>query len=205
MPESMIESPLARLSEEEIEALGKEFDALHDEVFDSLGERDAKYIRSMIQMHRRLLVASEFALAVVLLGGAHYSDNVVRGVDVFRDQFCVSAFVKKFLLPESYRKSVKIRFVFFCESVDRVRARNDLKQIDPALSAQRNRVVLADERLSAEPHALVRHEHGGRLVHQVPVLDALRAERDVARLAVSELLAFQDARADLDAALGRWP
>jgi cobalt-zinc-cadmium efflux system outer membrane protein len=39
----------------------------------------------------------------------------------------------------------------------------------------------------------------------LPVLDALRAEREVARLAVSEMLAFQDARADLDAVLGRWP
>jgi NADPH-dependent stearoyl-CoA 9-desaturase len=60
--ESMIESPLAKLSEEEIEALGKEFDALHDEVFESLGERDATYIRSMIEMHRRLLVASRAVL-----------------------------------------------------------------------------------------------------------------------------------------------
>jgi cobalt-zinc-cadmium efflux system outer membrane protein len=39
----------------------------------------------------------------------------------------------------------------------------------------------------------------------VPVLDALRAERDVARATVAELLAFQDARADLRAVLGRWP
>ena len=39
----------------------------------------------------------------------------------------------------------------------------------------------------------------------LPVLDALRAERDVARLAVSEMLAFQNARAELDAVLGRWP
>lgn len=39
----------------------------------------------------------------------------------------------------------------------------------------------------------------------VPVLDALRAERDIGRLAVLELLSFQTARADLDAALGRWP
>jgi fatty acid desaturase len=62
MPESMIESPLAKLSDEEIEALGKEFDAIHDEVFDSLGERDAKYIRSMIEMHRRLLVLSRAIL-----------------------------------------------------------------------------------------------------------------------------------------------
>jgi len=39
----------------------------------------------------------------------------------------------------------------------------------------------------------------------LPVRDALRAERDVARTAVAELLAFQEARADLYALLGRWP
>jgi cobalt-zinc-cadmium efflux system outer membrane protein len=39
----------------------------------------------------------------------------------------------------------------------------------------------------------------------VPVLDALRAERDVARSTVAELLAFQESRADLNAVLGRWP
>ena len=39
----------------------------------------------------------------------------------------------------------------------------------------------------------------------LPVLDALRAERDVTRVTIAELLAFQEARADLDAALGRWP
>jgi len=38
---STIESPLAHLSEAQIEAIGKEFDAIHDEVFNSLGDRDA--------------------------------------------------------------------------------------------------------------------------------------------------------------------
>ena len=51
-----------RLSEEQIEALGREFDAIHDEVFNDLGERDAKYIRSMIEMHRRLVVMGRAAL-----------------------------------------------------------------------------------------------------------------------------------------------
>jgi fatty acid desaturase len=62
VPETMIESPLAKLSEEQIEALGREFDAIHDQVFSELGERDAKYIRSMIEMHRRLLVLSRAVL-----------------------------------------------------------------------------------------------------------------------------------------------
>ncbi|MEA2391795.1 MAG: NADPH-dependent stearoyl-CoA 9-desaturase [Solirubrobacteraceae bacterium] len=58
-------SPLASLSAEQIEAIGREFDAIHDEVFDELGDRDAKYIRSMIDMHRRLAL-----LGRVLLIGA---------------------------------------------------------------------------------------------------------------------------------------
>jgi len=64
---TMIESPLAGLSDEQIEELGKEFDAIHDEVFDDLGERDRRYITSMISMHRRLLVLSR----VVLLGSRY--------------------------------------------------------------------------------------------------------------------------------------
>ena len=59
---TMIESPLARLSDEQIETLAREFDALHDEVFAELGERDAKYIHAMIEMHRRLLVAARLTL-----------------------------------------------------------------------------------------------------------------------------------------------
>jgi NADPH-dependent stearoyl-CoA 9-desaturase len=59
---TMIESPLARLSEEQIEQLGKEFDAIHDRVFSELGDRDAKYIHSMIEMHRRLVVAARVVL-----------------------------------------------------------------------------------------------------------------------------------------------
>jgi NADPH-dependent stearoyl-CoA 9-desaturase len=59
---SVIESPLARLTDEQIEALGKEFDAIHDEVYDDLGDRDRRYIVSMIEMHRRLAVLSRVLL-----------------------------------------------------------------------------------------------------------------------------------------------
>lgn len=62
MSATMIESPLAKLSDEQIEELAKEFDAIHDQVFSELGDRDAKYIRSMIEMHRRLLVLSRAVL-----------------------------------------------------------------------------------------------------------------------------------------------
>jgi NADPH-dependent stearoyl-CoA 9-desaturase len=59
---SMIDSPLAHLTDEQIEQLGKEFDAMHDEVYDDLGDRDRRYIVSMIEMHRRLAVLGRVLL-----------------------------------------------------------------------------------------------------------------------------------------------
>src|SRR4051794_37716479 len=63
MTETTIESPLARLSDEEIEKIGEEFETIGNEVFDSLGVRDRRYIVAMIEMHRRMLVASRAILA----------------------------------------------------------------------------------------------------------------------------------------------
>jgi fatty acid desaturase len=57
-----VESPLAHLSEEQLEQLGKEFDAIHDEIRAELGDRDRKYIVSMIEMHRRLAVMARAVL-----------------------------------------------------------------------------------------------------------------------------------------------
>jgi NADPH-dependent stearoyl-CoA 9-desaturase len=57
-----IESPLARLSTEQIEQLGREFDAIHDEVFADLGDRDSRYIRSTIRLHRQLVLAARAML-----------------------------------------------------------------------------------------------------------------------------------------------
>jgi fatty acid desaturase len=57
-----IESPLARLSAAEIEELGREFDAIHDEVFADLGERDANYIHNTIRLHRHLVLAARALL-----------------------------------------------------------------------------------------------------------------------------------------------
>jgi NADPH-dependent stearoyl-CoA 9-desaturase len=62
MTTNMIESPLDRLTEEQIDELGREFDAIHDEVFAELGDRDRRYITSMIEMHRRLVVAGRVVL-----------------------------------------------------------------------------------------------------------------------------------------------
>ena len=56
------QSPLARLSPEQIEQLGREFDAIHDEVYADLGDRDARYIRSTIALHRRLVLAARATL-----------------------------------------------------------------------------------------------------------------------------------------------
>jgi len=56
------ENPLARLSEEQIEELGRELDAIHDEVYADLGERDARYIRSTIRLHRYLVLGARVAL-----------------------------------------------------------------------------------------------------------------------------------------------
>ena len=50
------ESPLARLTPEQIEQLGREFDAIHDEVFADLGERDARYIRDVIRLQRQIVL-----------------------------------------------------------------------------------------------------------------------------------------------------
>ena len=64
----------AHLSEEQIDELAKEFDAIHDEVYGDLGDRDRRYITAMIDLHRRLAVMSR-----VLLLGAQYRRWVGRG------------------------------------------------------------------------------------------------------------------------------
>ncbi|HXD64301.1 MAG TPA: acyl-CoA desaturase, partial [Solirubrobacteraceae bacterium] len=47
---------------EQIEQLGREFDALHDEVYADLGERDSRYIRATIKLHRQLVLAARALL-----------------------------------------------------------------------------------------------------------------------------------------------
>jgi NADPH-dependent stearoyl-CoA 9-desaturase len=56
------DNPLARLTQEQIEELGREFDAIHDEVYSELGERDSNYIRRTIKLHRRLVLAARAML-----------------------------------------------------------------------------------------------------------------------------------------------
>jgi fatty acid desaturase len=70
----MIESPLARLSDEQIDALGRIFDRMHDEVYESLGDRDRRYIVAMIELHRRLAV-----LGRTLLMGSRFKVAWIGG------------------------------------------------------------------------------------------------------------------------------
>jgi linoleoyl-CoA desaturase len=86
---SVIESPLAHLSDEDIEALAKEFDAIHDEVYESLGDRDRRYIVSMIELHRRLavagrtlLLASRFRPLWVLGTAANAAAKILENMEI---------------------------------------------------------------------------------------------------------------------------
>jgi fatty acid desaturase len=90
--------PLRRLTPEQIEELGLAFQAIHDEVRADLGERDATYIRSLIQFHRRLgalsrivLMASRYPPAWVLgtagLSVAKILENMEIGHNVLHGQW----------------------------------------------------------------------------------------------------------------------
>jgi linoleoyl-CoA desaturase len=93
------EGPLAHLSSEQIEELGRELDALHEEVYAELGERDARYIRRTIKLHRGLVLAARAALlagsrkrAPRLLGTASLSlakilENMEIGHNVMHGQW----------------------------------------------------------------------------------------------------------------------
>jgi NADPH-dependent stearoyl-CoA 9-desaturase len=92
------ESPLARLSPQQVEELGREFDAIHEEVFADLGDRDARYIRSTIALHRRLALGGRALLIgsrsrpLWLLGTASLSvakilENMEIGHNVMHGQW----------------------------------------------------------------------------------------------------------------------
>ena len=92
------ENPLHRLSDEQLEAIGREFDELHEYVKEDLGERDAKYIRSIIELHRRLgligraeLLASTFwptwILGTATLSVAKILENMEIGHNVLHGQW----------------------------------------------------------------------------------------------------------------------
>jgi fatty acid desaturase len=67
-------SPLSHLSQEQLDELGRELDAIRDRVFADLGSRDRRYIESMIAMQRRLAVMGR-----VLLLASRYRPAWVAG------------------------------------------------------------------------------------------------------------------------------
>jgi len=68
------ENPIHSLTPDQIEAIGREFDELHDQVKGELGDRDALYIRGVIDLHRRLAL-----LGRVMLFGAKYRSLWIAG------------------------------------------------------------------------------------------------------------------------------
>ena len=55
-------SPIEHLTPEDIEQLGFELDAIRQDILDSRGEKDAKYIRTVIDVQRRLELGSRAVL-----------------------------------------------------------------------------------------------------------------------------------------------
>jgi fatty acid desaturase len=91
-------NPLARLSDEQLEQIGREFDELHEEVKADLGDRDARYIRGIIALQRRLaligraeLFASSFwpawQLGMATLSVAKILENMEIGHNVMHGQW----------------------------------------------------------------------------------------------------------------------
>jgi linoleoyl-CoA desaturase len=56
------DNPIAHLTAEDIELIGKELDTIRQEVRDSLGEADARYIRTVIDVQRKLELGSRAVL-----------------------------------------------------------------------------------------------------------------------------------------------
>jgi linoleoyl-CoA desaturase len=92
------ENPVAHLTPEDIEAIGRELDAIRQEVIDSRGEADAAYIRRMIKTQRYLelgsravLLASLFPPAWVVgtagLSVAKILDNMEIGHNILHGQW----------------------------------------------------------------------------------------------------------------------
>ncbi|WP_225328771.1 MULTISPECIES: acyl-CoA desaturase [unclassified Mycobacterium] len=89
---------LARLGEQEREKLAKELDAIHDEVFADLGERDRHYIKTVISVQRQIVVAARvlllgsrsktaWVLGTACLGMAKILENMEIGHNVMHGQW----------------------------------------------------------------------------------------------------------------------
>lgn len=91
-------SPLAHLRDEDLERIAEEFDAIHDEVYSSLGEKDRRYIKSVIAAQRQLVVAGRVLLfasaskpawlaGTACLGMAKILENMEIGHNVMHGQW----------------------------------------------------------------------------------------------------------------------
>src|SRR4051795_12272854 len=98
MSTETVQNPLHRLTPEQLDELAEEFQKIHDEVFNDLGEADARYIHSIIDFHRRLgavsrvfLMASRYPPALVLgtigLSAAKILENMEIGHNVLHGQW----------------------------------------------------------------------------------------------------------------------
>ena len=96
--ENGVENPLLRLTDEQLEEIGRVFDLLHDEVRADLGDRDALYIRGIIAFQRRLaligraeLLASRsrpaWWLGMATLSTAKILENMEIGHNVMHGQW----------------------------------------------------------------------------------------------------------------------
>ena len=92
------DNPLHRLTEEQIEEIGREFEALHETVKADLGDRDARYIRSVIAMQRRLALIGRvemfasrwrgpWLLGAATLGMAKILENMEIGHNILHGQW----------------------------------------------------------------------------------------------------------------------
>src|SRR4028118_468068 len=55
-------NPIGHLSAEDVEQLGRELDAIREQIIASRGERDAAYIRKVIDVQRKLELSSRASL-----------------------------------------------------------------------------------------------------------------------------------------------
>src|SRR5947209_1434113 len=92
------QNPFAHLGEQEREKLGKELDAIHDEVFADLGDRDRAYIKKVISVQRQIVVAGRvlllgsrsktaWVLGTACLGMAKILENMEIGHNVMHGQW----------------------------------------------------------------------------------------------------------------------
>ncbi|GAA2057555.1 fatty acid desaturase family protein [Williamsia deligens] len=91
-------SPIAHLDADTIEQLGKEFDAIHDEVYADLGDNDRAYIKSVIAAQRQLAALGRVVLlnsrskpawvaGTAALGAAKILENMEIGHNVMHGQW----------------------------------------------------------------------------------------------------------------------